>query len=42
MQYELAQTGLQIGTYIVIGIVVVLVGAALFILTKAVSKKNKM
>jgi LPXTG-motif cell wall-anchored protein len=41
MTYELAQTGLTVSTYIVLGLVVLLVGAALFIVARALRARNK-
>ena len=41
MPIELAQTGLTVSTYIVLGLVVLLVGAALFIVARALRSHNK-
>jgi LPXTG-motif cell wall-anchored protein len=41
MPIELAQTGLTVSTYIVLGLVVLLVGAALFIVARALRARNK-
>lgn len=41
MPLELAQTGLDVSTYIVLGLVVLLVGAALFIVARALRARNK-
>lgn len=41
MPLELAQTGLAVSTYIVLGLVVLLVGAALFIVARALRARNK-
>ncbi|WP_374946398.1 LPXTG cell wall anchor domain-containing protein [Agreia sp.] len=41
MPLELAQTGLTVSTYIVLGLVVLLVGAALFIVARALRSRNK-
>ncbi|CAD6006674.1 LPXTG cell wall anchor domain-containing protein [Agreia sp. COWG] len=41
MPIELAQTGLSISTYIVLGLVVLLVGASLFIVARALRQHNK-
>lgn len=41
MPLELAQTGLTVSTYIVLGLVVLLVGAALFIVARALRARNK-
>jgi LPXTG-motif cell wall-anchored protein len=41
MPLELAQTGLTVSTYIVLGLVVLLVGAALFIVARALRAHNK-
>ena len=41
MPIELAQTGLSVSTYIVLGLVVLLVGAALFIVARALRARNK-
>jgi hypothetical protein len=41
MGYELAETGLQVGTYILLGVVVLLVGAAAIILGRVIAKRNK-
>ena len=41
MPLELTQTGLTVSTYIVLGLVVLLVGAALFIVARALRARNK-